>query len=83
MYLYLLNRFREEEEITETTTEFTTVEDGDNFKLIIKEAKTKLSGSYKCRATNEIGTYDSEATLTVMCKTKHKTTILVLKLLII
>ncbi|XP_025423040.1 obscurin isoform X6 [Sipha flava] len=64
--------FREEEEITETTTEFTCIEDGDNFKLVIKEAKTKLSGSYKCRATNEIGTYDSEATLTVMSHPNFK-----------
>ncbi|XP_022174781.1 obscurin-like isoform X5 [Myzus persicae] len=64
--------FREEEEITETTTEFTCFEDGDNFKLIIKEAKTKLAGTYKCRATNEIGTYDSEATLTVMSQPTFK-----------
>ncbi|XP_050440784.1 obscurin isoform X46 [Adelges cooleyi] len=64
--------FREEEEITETTTEFTCIEDGDNYKLIIKEAKTKLAGKYKCRATNEIGTYDSEATLTVMSQPMFK-----------
>ncbi|XP_029346662.1 obscurin isoform X6 [Acyrthosiphon pisum] len=64
--------FHEEEEITETTTEFTCFEDGDNFKLIIKEAKTKLAGTYKCRATNEIGTYDSEATLTVMSQPTFK-----------
>ncbi|XP_050523342.1 obscurin isoform X47 [Daktulosphaira vitifoliae] len=64
--------FREEEEITETTTEFTCVEDGNNYKLIIKEAKTKLSGKYKCRATNEIGSYDSEATLTVMSQPTFK-----------
>ncbi|XP_025192239.1 obscurin isoform X4 [Melanaphis sacchari] len=64
--------FREEEEITETTTEFTCFEDGDNYKLIIKEAKTKLAGTYKCRATNEIGTYDSEATLTVMSQPTFK-----------
>ncbi|XP_043277218.1 obscurin isoform X4 [Venturia canescens] len=57
-------------EITETRKEFTRVEEGDNYKLIIKEVKTELSGKYTCKLKNEYGVNSSSSNLTVNCRPK-------------
>ena len=57
-------------EITETRKEFTRVEEGDNYKLIIKEVKTELSGTYTCKLNNEYGANSSSSKLTVNCRPK-------------
>nr|XP_046471274.1 obscurin isoform X8 [Neodiprion pinetum] len=57
-------------EITETRKEYTRIEEGDNYKLIIKEVKTELSGKYTCKVKNEFGENESSSTLTVHSKPK-------------
>lgn len=57
-------------EITETKKEFTRVEEGDNYKLIIKEVKTELSGKYTCKLKNEYGANSSSSNLTVNSRPK-------------
>lgn len=57
-------------EITETRKEYTRIEEGDNYKLIIKEVKTELSGKYTCKVKNEFGENESSSTLTVESKPK-------------
>lgn len=57
-------------EITETRTEYTRVEEGDNYKLIIKEVKTELKGRYTCKLQNEYGENSSSSNLTVNTRPK-------------
>lgn len=57
-------------EITEKRTEYTRTEEGDNYKLVIKEAKTELKGHYTCRVQNEYGENSSSSDLTVNTRPK-------------
>lgn len=57
-------------EITEKRTEYTRVEEGDNYKLIIKEVKTELKGHYTCKVQNEYGENSSSSDLTVNTRPK-------------
>ncbi|XP_026827528.1 obscurin isoform X4 [Ooceraea biroi] len=57
-------------EITEKRTEYTRVEEGDNYKLIIKEVKTELKGCYTCKVQNEYGENSSSSNLTVNTRPK-------------
>ncbi|XP_012537087.1 obscurin isoform X3 [Monomorium pharaonis] len=57
-------------EITEKRTEYTRVEEGDNYKLIIKEVKTELKGCYTCKVKNEYGENSSSSNLTVNTRPK-------------
>ncbi|KAL0112248.1 hypothetical protein PUN28_011952 [Cardiocondyla obscurior] len=57
-------------EITEKRTEYTRVEEGDNYKLIIKEVKTELKGHYTCKVQNEYGENSSSSNLTVNTRPK-------------
>jgi len=57
-------------EITEKRTEYTRVEEGDNYKLIIKEVKTELKGYYTCKVQNEYGENSSSSNLTVNTRPK-------------
>lgn len=58
----------DETEITEKRTEYTKIEEGDNYKLIIKEVTTELKGKYTCKVTNDLGSTETSAKLTVNCK---------------
>ncbi|XP_065224779.1 obscurin-like isoform X6 [Planococcus citri] len=64
--------FHDEAEITSKKKEYTIVEEGDTLKLIIKEATTKMSGIYKCRAENEVGFKETTAKLSVCTFPKFK-----------
>ncbi|XP_025153244.1 obscurin isoform X6 [Harpegnathos saltator] len=57
-------------EITEKRTEYTRMEEGDNYKLIIKEVKTELKGHYTCKVQNEYGENSSSSNLTVNTRPK-------------
>lgn len=57
-------------EITEKRTEYTRVEEGDNYRLIIKEVKTELRGCYTCKVQNEYGENSSSSNLTVNTRPK-------------
>ncbi|XP_039304592.1 obscurin isoform X5 [Solenopsis invicta] len=57
-------------EITEKRTEYTRVEEGDNYKLVIKEVKTELKGHYTCKVQNEYGENSSSSDLTVNTRPK-------------
>ncbi len=70
-------RYHDETEITSSKKEYTCIEDGDTCKLIIKQANTKLSGVYKCKAQNEIGFKESSATLSVYSKNNFHSIILI------
>ncbi|CAG9132454.1 unnamed protein product [Plutella xylostella] len=52
-------------EITEKKSVFTRVDKGSSHKLILKEISAELSGTYKCKVTNELGEDSCEATFTV------------------
>uniref|UniRef100_A0A1B6FN80 Obscurin n=1 Tax=Cuerna arida TaxID=1464854 RepID=A0A1B6FN80_9HEMI len=62
--------FHNEVEITEKKTEFTRIEEGDNYKLIIKEVTTELSGKYTCKVSNELGKEETSSKFTVYSKPK-------------
>ncbi|XP_075215544.1 obscurin isoform X3 [Lycorma delicatula] len=64
--------FHDEVEITEKVTEFTRVEEGDNYKLVIKEVTKELSGKYTCKVVNELGENTSSSTFTVYSKPKFR-----------
>ncbi|XP_020711861.2 obscurin isoform X6 [Athalia rosae] len=57
-------------EITESRKEYTRTEQGENYKLIMKEVKTEMSGKYTCRVKNEFGQAESTSSLTVNTKPK-------------
>ncbi|XP_072755043.1 protein Obscurin isoform X6 [Anoplolepis gracilipes] len=57
-------------EITEKRTEYTRVEEGDNYKLIMKEVKSELKGNYTCKVQNEYGENSSSSNLTVNTRPK-------------
>lgn len=67
----MLHRYHNETEITSKKKEYTCIEDGDTYKLIIKQATTQMSGVYKCKAKNEIGSKETSAKLTVHGKLRH------------
>lgn len=52
-------------EITET--EYKMVEEGEEYKLIIKEAKVELRGKYTCKVTNEHGIVENTSNVTINC----------------
>lgn len=64
-------------EINETQYRF--VQEGDEnvttFKCYIKEATVETRGKYTCKVTNEFGTDESSANVTVNCKPKIKKTL--------
>ncbi|XP_054277501.1 obscurin-like isoform X3 [Macrosteles quadrilineatus] len=60
--------FHNEVEITEKKTEFTRIEEGDNYKLIIKEVTTELSGKYSVKVVNDLGKEESTSKFTVYSK---------------
>lgn len=57
-------------EITEKSTEYIRVEEGNNYNLIIKEIKTELKGQYTCKVQNEYGENSSSFNLTVNTQPK-------------
>ncbi|XP_064214163.1 obscurin isoform X6 [Tribolium castaneum] len=59
--------YLDEMEITETKTEFTRVDSDDGVKLVIKEVNSELSGKYTCKLSNECGSTETSAKLTVNC----------------
>lgn len=63
-----LSRYLNDIEITEKKTEFTHVEDENNYKLIIREVTTDLAGKYACKVINDLGTSDTASNFTVQCK---------------
>ncbi|RZF43883.1 hypothetical protein LSTR_LSTR007219 [Laodelphax striatellus] len=64
--------FHDEVEITEKVTEFTRIEEGDNYKLIIKEVTKELSGKYTCKVVNDLGEDTSSSNLTVSYKPRFR-----------
>ncbi|XP_044758879.1 obscurin isoform X8 [Coccinella septempunctata] len=59
--------YLDEMEITETKSEFTSIEYDDGVKLVIKEVSSSLSGKYTCKLSNECGEAETSAKLTVNC----------------
>ncbi|KAJ8919920.1 hypothetical protein NQ315_006449 [Exocentrus adspersus] len=59
--------YLDEVEIQETRKEFTRQESDDGVQLVIKEVTSELSGQYTCRLSNECGTAETSAKLTVNC----------------
>ncbi|XP_057667150.1 obscurin isoform X16 [Diorhabda carinulata] len=59
--------YLDEVEIQETRTEFTRIESDDGATLIIKEVTSELSGQYTCKLSNECGSTETSAKLTVNC----------------
>ncbi|XP_012273370.1 obscurin isoform X3 [Orussus abietinus] len=57
-------------EITETRKEFTTTEEGDNYKLIISNVKRDLTGKYTCKVKNDFGAIETSSNLVVYTKPK-------------
>jgi len=55
-------------EITEKKNEFTKIEEGSDYKLIIKEATLAVEGKYSVTVSNEHGTTEDSCRLTVNCK---------------
>lgn len=66
LLLFELFRYHDEVEITEKTTEFTRIEEGDNYKLIIKEVTRELRGKYSCKVVNDLGQDECNSTFTVL-----------------
>ena len=60
-----MRRYHNEAEITSTKKEYTCIEDEDTYRLIVKQATTQMTGVYKCKAQNEIGSTETKANLTV------------------
>ncbi|KAG8233550.1 hypothetical protein J437_LFUL013762, partial [Ladona fulva] len=60
--------YLDEVEITEKKTEYTRIEEGDNYKLIIREVTTETSGKYSCKVFNDLGSTESSCSFTVHCK---------------
>lgn len=52
-------------EVTEKRTEFIRIEEGNNFKLILKEVTTEMAGKCSARISNELGSCESSAMFTV------------------
>lgn len=59
-------------EISSTNKDYKIVEEGDNFKLVIKEVAVEHQGNYSCVLKNEHGSEESHASVTVQCKPKLK-----------
>lgn len=55
-------------EITESRNEFEQKQEGEDFKLIIKNVSTDLQGKYSCKLKNSYGEDGCECNLTVNCK---------------
>lgn len=55
-------------EITESRNEFIQKQDGEDYKLIIKNVTTDLQGKYSCKLKNSYGEDSSECDITVNCK---------------
>lgn len=60
-------RYLDEVEIKESRAEYTRIESDDGVKLVIKEVSSELSGQYTCKLSNECGTAETSAKLTVNC----------------
>ncbi len=54
--------------ITEERKEFSRTEEKGTYSLIIKEVSSELSGKYTVKIANDLGTVQSSAILSVMCK---------------
>jgi hypothetical protein len=52
-------------EVTEKRSEFIRIEEGDSFKLIVKEVTTDMAGKCMARISNELGSCESSAMFTV------------------
>ncbi|XP_015180266.1 PREDICTED: muscle M-line assembly protein unc-89 isoform X4 [Polistes dominula] len=57
-------------EITEKRTEYTRIEEGDSYKLVMKEVKEEMKGRYTCKVENEYGVNKCSADFTVKTKPK-------------
>lgn len=57
-------------EIDEKRNEFRRTEDGDQFKLVLKEVTPAVQGLYSCKLMSDYGKCESECTVTVNCKPK-------------
>lgn len=55
-------------EIEEKRNEYRRQEDGNDYKLILKEVTTALQGSYSCVIMNDYGKLQNECKVTVNCK---------------
>lgn len=59
-------------EISSVNKDYKVVEDGDIYKLIIKEVAVEHQGTYSCVIKNEHGSEECSANVTVQCKPKIK-----------
>lgn len=57
-------------QITDDKKEYIASEDGNYYRLVIKQAKTECAGKYTCQAKNEVGESSSSASLTVHYRPK-------------
>ncbi|XP_055374379.1 obscurin isoform X3 [Condylostylus longicornis] len=57
-------------EIDENRKEFIKKEEGDDYKLIIKEAQVNMNGRFSCSLMSDYGKLESECFVTVNCKPK-------------
>ncbi|KAI4489747.1 hypothetical protein M0804_003929 [Polistes exclamans] len=57
-------------EITEKRSEYTRIEEGDSYKLVMKEVKEEMKGRYTCKVENEYGVNECSADFTVKTKPK-------------
>uniref|UniRef100_A0A0A9VUL5 Muscle M-line assembly protein unc-89 n=1 Tax=Lygus hesperus TaxID=30085 RepID=A0A0A9VUL5_LYGHE len=65
--------FYNEQEISESSSNFSFKEMDDNYTLIIKEVSSSSAGKYRCKIENEYGSNESTADLTVLCRPAFKT----------
>ncbi|XP_035730757.1 obscurin-like isoform X6 [Vespa mandarinia] len=62
--------FIDDVEITEKRTEYTRVEEGDRYKLVMKDVKAEMTGSYTCKVENEYGENKCHADFIVKTRPK-------------
>lgn len=57
-------------EISESSTEYKKVDNGEDFRLIFGSVTTDMHGKYKCVIRNDYGTIEDECEVIVNCKPK-------------
>ncbi|XP_046823070.1 obscurin isoform X4 [Vespa crabro] len=62
--------FIDDVEITEKRTEYTRIEEGDRYKLVMKDVKAEMTGSYTCKVENEYGENKCHADFVVKTRPK-------------
>ncbi|XP_047356865.1 obscurin isoform X5 [Vespa velutina] len=62
--------FIDDVEITEKRKEYTRIEEGDCYKLVMKDVKAEMTGSYTCKVENEYGENKCHADFIVKTRPK-------------